>query len=205
VCIRTLRCRIISPTVTRHPIDIFRPLYALASQVCDEPDAMVLSTVDEHGQPSGRMVLCKEFDERGFVFYTNLGSAKARALRMRPRASLCFYWAPLQTQVRIEGIAEPVADAEADTYFATRPRESQLGAWASRQSERLVSRSELDQRVAQVQERFAGRSVPRPPFWSGFRVVPQAIEFWTREPARLHVRERYERAGDAWITTLLYP
>ena len=166
---------------------------------------MVLSTVDEHSQPSGRMVLCKEFDERGFVFYTSLCSAKARALMMQPRASLCFYWAPLQTQVRIEGISELVADVEADTYFATRPRESQLGAWASRQSEPLVSRSDLEERVVQVEERFAGRSVPRPPFWSGFRVVPRTIEIWTREPARLHVRERYERAGDAWTRTLLYP
>ena len=124
---------------------------------------------------------------------------------MQPRASLCFYWAPLQTQVRIEGISELVADVEADTYFATRPRESQLGAWASRQSEPLVSRSDLEERVVQVEERFAGRSVPRPPFWSGFRVVPRTIEIWTREPGRLHVRERYERAGDAWTRTLLYP
>jgi len=205
VRVRTDRIRGDNLFVIRNPLDVFRSLYARASELLDEPDAMVLSTVDEHGQPSGRMVLCKGFDERGFVFYTNLASRKARALRASPRAALCFYWAPLGTQVRIEGVVVVVSDAEADAYFATRPRESQLGAWASRQSETLTSRAELEQRVAQVEERFAGEAVPRPPFWSGFRVVPRSIEFWTREAARLHVREHYERAGDSWTRTLLYP
>ena len=191
--------------MTPDPFSIFSSLYARASELCPEPEAVVLSTVDENGQPSGRMVLCKAFDERGFVFFTNLGSAKARALRASPRAALCFYWVPLGTQVRIEGAAEPVTDAEADAYFATRPRESQLGAWASKQSQPLASRSDLDRRVEEVEQQFAGRAVPRPPFWSGFRVVPRSIEFWTREAARLHVREHYERSGNSWTRTLLYP
>ena len=170
-----------------------------------EPDAMVLATADDDGQPSGRFVLLKAVDERGFVFYTNLNSRKARALVANPRASLCFYWAPLGKQVRIEGLVEPVSEAEADAYFATRPRESQIGAWASDQSRPLASRQALDARVAEASARFHGSAVPRPLFWSGYRVVPHAIEFWTRDAARLHVRERYERTVDGWTSTLLFP
>ena len=166
---------------------------------------MVLSTVDDDGQPSGRFVLLKAVDERGFVFYTNVHSRKARALAANPRAALCFYWAALGKQVRIEGAVEPVSDAEADAYFATRPRDSQIGAWASDQSRPLASREALDARVTEVRTRFSGAAVSRPPFWSGYRVVPYAIEFWTRDAARLHVRERYERTGDTWSTTFLSP
>jgi len=191
--------------VTDDPIELFKELYARATQSLSEADAMVLSTVDPDGQPSGRYVLLKAVDRRGFVFYTNMESRKARALVANPRAALSFYWPP-EKQVRIEGRAERVADTEADAYFATRPREFQIGAWASTQSAALESRPRLDQRVVEITSRFEGVKVPRPPFWSGFRVVPQSIEFWTRDPARLHVRERYDRSGDGrWIRSLLYP
>jgi pyridoxamine 5'-phosphate oxidase len=170
-----------------------------------EPDAMVLSTVDDGGRPSGRYVLLKEVDQRGFVFYTNLESRKARALAANPHAALCFYWPLIDKQVRVEGTVERVPDAEADAYFASRPRESQIGAWASTQSALLASRESLDRRVQDVRDRFEGRAVSRPAFWSGFRVVPAAIEFWTRHPARLHERALFTRQDGRWVRTLLYP
>ena len=194
-----------STSSTFDPIQIFRVLFEQAVKSCDEPEAVVLSTVDADGQPSGRFVLLKAFDASGFVFYTNLGSRKARALAACPRASLCCYWPPLGKQVRIEGRVEPVSDADADAYFTTRPRASQLGAWASNQSSPMRSRADLEARILDVEARFKGRSVPRPPFWSGLRVVPRTIEFWTRETARLHVRDRYERTADGWSHILLYP
>jgi pyridoxamine 5'-phosphate oxidase len=187
------------------PIEIFRKLYEKASQSCVEPDAMVLSTVDPDGRPSGRYVLLKAVDHRGFVFYTNFESRKARALIANPHASLCFYWAPLDKQIRIEGHVERVMDNEADAYFATRPRDSQIGAWASQQSAMLESATVLAERVAAARARFADGDITRPPFWSGFRVVPTSIEFWTRDPARLHVRERFDRLNDQWTRSLLYP
>jgi len=187
------------------PIALFQQLYAEAAKLHPEPDAMVLSTVDAGGEPSGRFVLLKGVDARGFVFYTNLESRKARALTVNPRAALTFYWPGIARQVRVEGAVERVSDAEADTYFATRPRESQLGAWASKQSAAMASRADLDARIAGVEAKFAGKPVPSPPFWSGFRVVPRSIEFWTRESARLHVREHFERTADSWSRTLLYP
>jgi len=191
--------------MVQDPIELFRSLYAKAAQTCAEPDAMVLSTVDPDGRPSGRYVLLKGVDAGGFVFYTNLDSRKARALDTNPWASLCFYWPPIEKQVRIEGRVERVTDAEADSYFATRPRESQIGAWASQQSAVLESAELLAERVIEIQERFRGAAVSRPPFWSGFRVVPTSIEFWTRDPARLHRRERFDREGDQWTGSLLYP
>jgi pyridoxamine 5'-phosphate oxidase len=188
------------------PIALFRSLYERASQECPQPDAMVLATVDPDGTPSARFVLLKGVDARGFVFYTNLNSRKARALDVNPRASLCFYWFPMGRQVRVEGPVERVTDDEADAYFATRPRDSQIGAWASDQSAPLASRAVLEQRVSDAAARFEGKAVTRPPFWSGFRVMPRAIEFWTADAARLHERDRFERVESGpWQRTLLYP
>jgi pyridoxamine 5'-phosphate oxidase len=186
------------------PIALFSEQFARASATCSEPDAMVLSTVDADGRPSGRYVLLKAVDHRGFVFYTNLGSRKAQALEAHPQAALTFYWPP-ETQIRVEGRIERVADAESDAYFATRPREFQIGAWASNQSAPLTSRDALDVRVREAQARFDGRAVARPPFWGGYRVVPDRIEFWARDPHRLHERIAFEREGDAWIRSLLFP
>ena len=186
------------------PIAIFSSLFEQASRDCAEADAMVLSTVDPDGRPSARYVLLKGVDDRGFVFYTNVESRKAKALAAHPEAALTFYWPPA-TQVRIEGSVERVSDTEADAYFATRPRESQSGAWASLQSAGLASRAALDARVLEVERRFEDAAVSRPPFWTGFRVVAHSIEFWTRDPARLHERVVYQRGPGEWTRSLLFP
>jgi len=168
-------------------------------------NAMALATADANGRPSVRMVLLKGVDERGFVFYTNLGSRKARELRDRPFASLCFHWATLEEQVRIEGRVEQVSDEEADAYFATRPRGSQVGAWASKQSETLDDPARFHEAVREIEARYAGGPVPRPPFWSGFLVRPETIEFWYGKPDRLHDRMVFTRTPDGWSLRRLYP
>lgn len=168
-------------------------------------NAVALATADEEGRPSVRMVLLKGIDERGFVFYTNLESRKARELRARPYASLCFHWPIPERQVRVEGRVEQVSDEEADAYFASRGRGSQIGAWASRQSSPLTSREELVSHVVEIEARFQGSAVERPPFWSGFRILPERIEFWNGKPDRLHERNIYVREGDRWSMALLYP
>jgi pyridoxamine 5'-phosphate oxidase len=191
------------------PIERFRSVYALAEKIdraiIPEPNAMALGTVENGGQPSVRIVLLKSFDERGFVFYTNHEGRKGRHLLAHPHAALCFHWAPLEIQVRIEGTVTKVADEEADSYFATRNRQSQIGAWASRQSEPLETPTALDERVARYEREFEGREVPRPQFWSGFRVLPERIEFWKGRPNRLHERHLYTRAGKRWKIETLYP
>ena len=191
-----------------NPLDLFDEWLEEAKN-CEqiaEPLAMTLATVDENQMPWPRIVLLKGHDENGFTFYTNLGSIKARQIQAHPKAGLCFHWMPLNTQVRIVGNVEPVDDAVADAYFATRPRESQIGAWASRQSEAMDSMDDLLQRVQKYAIQFGDGDVPRPEFWSGYRVVPQEIEFWLRGEFRLHHRRAYVRQSNGtWTSRLLYP
>lgn len=188
------------------PFDRFRETLAEAEATgMVDPNAMVLSSVDPEGQPSSRVVLLKGFDERGFVFFTNLESRKGREVQAHPKVSLSFFWREMGKQVVILGTAGRVSDEEADAYFATRPRGSQLGAWASRQSRPLPSRDHLVAEVAKLEERYLGKPVPRPPHWSGFRVVPHWIEFWVSGTFRLHDRTAYERVEGGWKVTKLYP
>jgi len=187
------------------------PLFAewLAEATVSEPNdptAMALATVDETGMPDVRMVLLKEFGTKGFVFYTNLESRKGRELAKTPKAALGFHWKTLRRQARIRGPVEPVTAAEADAYFASRPRMARIGAWASRQSEPLEGRFELEKAVALFTARYAIGEVPRPPHWSGFRVLPEEIEFWRDGAFRLHERLRFSRIeGDGWTKTWLFP
>jgi pyridoxamine 5'-phosphate oxidase len=178
---------------------------AVGAERLPEPTAFALGTVSAEGQPSVRMLLIKHADERGFVFYTNLESRKGRELAAMGRAALCFHWQPLEIQVRVEGPVAPVSDAEADAYFASRARGSQIGAWASRQSEPIAKPGDLERRVDEYEAMFEGRAVPRPPHWSGFRLAPLAMEFWKNMPKRLHVRHRYTREGTGWRVETLYP
>lgn len=169
------------------------------------PNGMTLATADADGRPSARIVLLKDVDENGFVFYTNLGSRKAMDLKSNPHAALCFYWKTLARQVRVEGAAAAVSDEEADAYFASRPKLSQLGTWASKQSQPLEGRMALEKRVAEYTAKFNIGKVPRPEFWSGYRLRPERIEFWKEEAFRLHDRTVYLRDGDGWQIEKLYP
>lgn len=190
----------------KNPMALFGEWYAEA-QDCGlkEPTAVALATADAEGRPSVRMVLLKGADPEGFVFYTNLESRKGRQLAQNPQAALCFHWMPLGRQVRVEGGVTAVTPAEADAYFSSRGRDSQIGAWASKQSQPLEGRFELEKRVAQFALKFGIGAVPRPPNWSGFRIRPVRIEFWQQGFARLHDRLVYHRAGDGWTTERLFP
>lgn len=193
-------------TCPENPFDFFNQWFEeAATKEINDPNAMSLATVGQDGHPSVRIVLLKMLDERGFVFYTNLESRKGLELKSNQNVSLCFHWKSLLRQIRIEGKATPVSDEEADAYFAGRPQGSQLAAWASQQSRPLESREVLEQALAEYALQFGDGPVPRPPFWSGYRVAPRAIEFWQDRPFRLHDRVIYEKHDTQWIMTRLYP
>ncbi len=188
------------------PFDRFRVIFdEAATAQPQDPNQVWLATVDGQGRPTVRVVLLKSFDPNGFVFFTNYESTKGRALDATHEAALCFYWQVLGQQVRVEGPVQRVSDAESDAYFASRPRLSQLGAWASDQSRRIGSRLELEARVAALTVKYLGRDVPRPPHWGGYRLAPRRMEFWKAHPFRLHWREEYLRQGDAWDVATLAP
>ncbi|HEX9940896.1 MAG TPA: pyridoxamine 5'-phosphate oxidase [Thermoanaerobaculia bacterium] len=198
-----------SETIAEHgePFVRFREFLAEAEATgMADPNAMVVSSVDAAGQPSSRVVLLKGFDERGFVFYTNLESRKGREILGNPKVSLNLFWRDLGKQIVVLGTAERVSDEEADAYFATRPRGSQIGAWASQQSRPLPGgRAHLAAEVARLEAHYLGRPIPRPPHWSGFRIVPYWIEFWISGAFRLHDRTVYERVPEGWRVTKRYP
>jgi pyridoxamine 5'-phosphate oxidase len=195
-------------TAATDPLAVFSSWMEEAEKTeSSDPNAMALATVDAEGVPNARMILLKGSDERGFVFYTNCQSAKGLELTAAPKAALLFYWKSLHRQIRVRGPIEKVSDAEADAYFATRSRESRIGAWASQQSRPLESRRDLDEAVAKRTSEFEGKDVPRPDYWRGYRVIPLEIEFWHHRPHRLHDRMSFRRASpDApWVKTRLYP
>ncbi|HUC19459.1 MAG TPA: pyridoxamine 5'-phosphate oxidase [Acetobacteraceae bacterium] len=188
------------------PFGLFGEWFAAAEAAePDNPNAMTLATATTDGAPSARIVLLKGWDEHGFVFYTNFESRKGMELAANPGAALLFYWKSLSRQIRIEGSTAAVTEAEADEYYGSRPRLSRIGAWASDQSRPLASRAALEARVASFEARYPGEVVPRPPFWSGFRLMPARFEFWQERPFRLHERRIFVRAGTGWQTGMLYP
>ena len=193
-------------TEAQEPFGLFAAWFSEAvKSEPNDPNAMALATVDGDGLPDVRMVLLKGYDERGFVFYTNFESAKGRELLARPKAALLMHWKSLRRQVRVRGPVSVVSDAEADAYFASRPLNSRIGAWASAQSRPLESRFALEKAVAGYAAKFAIGTVPRPPHWSGFRIAPMQIEFWRDGAFRLHDRLRFDRDGAGWTRTRLYP
>jgi pyridoxamine 5'-phosphate oxidase len=197
---------LLEPDVADDPLEQFRRWYAEAERAeIRAPHAMALATADGDGRPSVRMVLLKEADERGFVFFTGYESRKGGDLERNPQAALLFYWDPLGRQVRVEGTVERAAAAESDAYFATRPRGAQLAAAASRQGRVLEGRDELDARVAELEREHEGGDVPRPEHWGGYRLRPDAYEFWQHRESRLHDRLRYRRVADRWIVERLSP
>ena len=192
--------------VTDDPIERFQEWFREAEQAGVEvPEAMTLATAGADGAPSARMVLLKGADDEGFVFYSGYVSRKAGELDQNPRAALVFYWRPLGKQVRVEGPVERVSEGESAAYFATRPRGSQLAAWASQQSQPLDGREELERRYAELERKYEGREVPRPPHWGGYRLRPETIEFWEHRENRLHERLCYTRAREGWRAELLSP
>jgi len=193
------------PDPQKDPVDQYLRAASRAASAGVDTAPAALATADRSGRPSVRIVLLRGVDARGFVFYTNYGSRKAREITENPRASLCQDWPSLEEQIRVEGTVELADPAESDRYFAGRPRESQIGAWASDQSATLESRAALEAKFAEVDARYAGQPVPRPPFWGGFRIVPDRIEFWYGRPGRLHDRLLYLRTPAGWTTSSLYP
>lgn len=195
-------------TISRvdNPLELFRQWFAMARELgLRFPDAMSLATIGLDGFPSVRIVLLKDFDERGFVFFTNSESQKGRELDQNPRAAVCLYWEMLGRQIRIRGTVAKVNDAEADAYFSTRPRSSRIGAWASVQSRPMNARSDFLERIELFEEQFRDKEVPRPPHWTGYRIAPLAYEFWLEAEYRLHHRLEYLRVGDRWESQIVYP
>jgi len=193
-------------TLAAEPFNLFGEWLADATKSeINDPNALALATVDADGLPDVRMVLLKGFDQKGFVFYTNFDSAKGQEILGSMKAAMCFHWKSLRRQVRVRGPVEIVTDAEADAYYASRPRGSRIGAWASKQSRPLESRFALEKAVAEYTARHPIGDIPRPAHWSGFRIIPQQIEFWHDRPFRLHDRMLFTRSGDGWEKTRLYP
>lgn len=193
--------------ISQEPILLFRDWYnpILSDVSIKEPNAVALATADKSGYPSLRIVLLKSFDDNGFCFYTNLTSRKGSELNENPNAAMCFFWPNFKRQVRIEGKVNRVSEKEAENYFASRQRGSQIGAWASRQSSIMQNNEDLQKRVKNITEQFIGQNIPKPPFWSGFRLIPAKIEFWQEGEFRLHSRILYSKIGGLWQSDRLYP